>query len=564
VLGIVSAANPSVSARLFPAGLWLPQDSFDRSAGYLNGRRIAGGQFFSAVATHLHPSEQLHVFCPEEAGRELLRNQCAHTADQLTLHSEPRHQELARIGCLHLADPSLVAHARRRLPLREADYSISGLIHTLCSRSAIDAISDCVASDLYPWDALVCSSASGRAVVHQIWQSRMEFLARRCSAEVISDAWMPKTPVIPLPGPACQPYQPHLSRHDRRLDARSQLGLDPEAFVVCTVGRLSFSSKAHPIALYRSLAALAASLDQRLVLVECGAYPSPDVRCTYERLAMSFQGFERVVVGGDAMASEIQKWQVYAAADVFVSLADSIQETFGLTLLEAMCAELPVVASDWDGYREIVVPGVTGELISTADVLPALDEDRMQVGYYSDQLDYDRWVGMASLGVVVDHDLTVAQLRALAACASTRSRLAAAGCARFHAVYAPPVVISQYRQLWQELAAVRAHALTSTVWSSGRAPSMARLFAGYPTGAFAPVAVELLDPARVDELLSVGLGVWFGRLVFGTAGQACLQQLCSAGQINLDDLTGMGYSRSQASRILTVLVKFGLARERLI
>jgi len=93
---------------------------------------------------------------------------------------------------------------------------------------------------------------------------------------------------------------------------------------------------------------------------------------------------------------------------------------------------------------------------------------------------------------------------------------------------------------------------------------MARLFAGYPTGAFAPVAVELLDPARVDELLSVGLGVWFGRLVFGTAGQACLQQLCSAGQINLDDLTGMGYSRSQASRILTVLVKFGLARERLI
>lgn len=557
-------ADSSLPSRVFPAALWLPQDAFDRSVGYLNGRRIAGGQFLSAVTAHLESSEQLHVICPEESGREMLCKQSGRIADRLIFHSELRHQHLAQIGCLHLADPSLVSFAKRRLPLREADYSISGVIHTLCSRSAIDAISDCVASDLYPWDALVCSSASGRAVVHQLWQARMEFLARRFSAERISDAWMPKTPVIPLPGPTCQPYCPHLSRQDRRLQARASLGVDPQAFVVCTVGRLSFSSKAHPIPLYRALAELATTLDQRLVLVECGAYPSPDVRHTYERLALSFQGFERVVVGGDALASEVEKWQVYAAADVFVSLADSIQETFGLTLLEAMYAELPVVVSDWDGYREIVVPGVTGELIATADVLPALDEDRMQVGFYSDQLDYDRWVGMASLGVVVDHHLTVSHLRALAMSPSQRSRMAAAGCARFHAVYAPSAVISQYRQLWQELAAVRAHALSSSVWSSGRAPSMARLFAAYPTRAFAPAAVELLDPARVDELLCVGLGVWFGRLVFGAAGPACLQQLRSTGQITLDDLTGMGYSRSQASRILTVLVKFGLARERSI
>jgi glycosyltransferase involved in cell wall biosynthesis len=41
------------------------------------------------------------------------------------------------------------------------------------------------------------------------------------------------------------------------------------------------------------------------------------------------------------------KLQLYWAADIFVSLVDSIQETFGLTLLEAMAAGLPVVGSDW-------------------------------------------------------------------------------------------------------------------------------------------------------------------------------------------------------------------------
>ena len=42
---------------------------------------------------------------------------------------------------------------------------------------------------------------------------------------------------------------------------------------------------------------------------------------------------------------------VRAASDMFISLADSYQETFGLTPIEAMASELPVVASNWNGYR---------------------------------------------------------------------------------------------------------------------------------------------------------------------------------------------------------------------
>lgn len=63
--------------------------------------------------------------------------------------------------------------------------------------------------------------------------------------------------------------------------------------------------------------------------------------------------------------SEEGKPTLYNSADIFVSLSDSLQESFGLTVLEAMACGLPVIASDWDGYRELVVNGETGYLIPT-------------------------------------------------------------------------------------------------------------------------------------------------------------------------------------------------------
>ncbi|CAO0821436.1 hypothetical protein DFAR_2330023 [Desulfarculales bacterium] len=51
------------------------------------------------------------------------------------------------------------------------------------------------------------------------------------------------------------------------------------------------------------------------------------------------------------------------AVDIFVSPSDNLQETFGLAIIEAMAAGLPVVASDFSGYRDLVAEGRTGFLI---------------------------------------------------------------------------------------------------------------------------------------------------------------------------------------------------------
>lgn len=63
--------------------------------------------------------------------------------------------------------------------------------------------------------------------------------------------------------------------------------------------------------------------------------------------------------------SEEKKAALYASFDVFISLSDHIQETFGLTLIEAMYYKKPIIASNWNGYKDIVRHDQTGYLIDT-------------------------------------------------------------------------------------------------------------------------------------------------------------------------------------------------------
>src|SRR6202012_1560045 len=62
---------------------------------------------------------------------------------------------------------------------------------------------------------------------------------------------------------------------------------------------------------------------------------------------------------------------LWAAGDIFASLSDNIQESFGLTPIEAMACGLPAVISDWNGYRGSVRDGLDGFLIPTMTPPPS-------------------------------------------------------------------------------------------------------------------------------------------------------------------------------------------------
>jgi L-malate glycosyltransferase len=128
----------------------------------------------------------------------------------------------------------------------------------------------------------------------------------------------------------------------------------PRPTVVCTANFRA--QKGHPV-LIEAFAAVAERMPgARLVLLGDGP-ERPAARELVERLGLG----GRVELPGP----QADVWPWLAKAQVF-ALA-SLYEPLGIAVLEAMAAGLPVVASGVDGIRELVRPGVTGELVPPGD-----------------------------------------------------------------------------------------------------------------------------------------------------------------------------------------------------
>jgi hypothetical protein len=179
------------------------------------------------------------------------------------------------------------------------------------------------------------------------------------------------------------------------------------------------------------------------------------------------------------------------AADVFCSLSDNIQETFGLTPVEAMAAGLPVVASDWDGYRDTLVQGETALLVPTT--LPATGAGVSIARRYEDGLDnHDHYCAQASLATAVDVPAAALALTALLGQPERRLAMGEAGRRRARALYDWGVVIGRYQELWAELAAIR---------GAGAAPSPA---GSTPPVSPSPAGGGAVNPLRDNPFLLFG------------------------------------------------------------
>jgi glycosyltransferase-like protein len=123
--------------------------------------------------------------------------------------------------------------------------------------------------------------------------------------------------------------------------------------------------------LVRAIAALKQA-GRRPVHAVVGGHSFQDYRAYRDRVLASLPGLglrldDDVVLLGTVPDAELPAW--YAAADVFAF--PSTKEGWGLAVLEAMSAGLPVVASDLPVFREFLSPGRDALLVPVNDA-PAL------------------------------------------------------------------------------------------------------------------------------------------------------------------------------------------------
>lgn len=417
------------------------------------GRQSAGAGFLDAYVRHSGHRELVAV-CPSAPMGVDLAARARRVDPGVTTRALAMHEldALADVGCLHVPSPVLGDWAWLRRRGDERAYSLTGVTHTVSTERVMRAIRDYLTAPLQPWDALVCTSSSAKQAVVRTIESWRSYLGSRGFG--VPELSL-QLPVIPL-GVDLERFAPDEAKRAAGRALRQRLGIEDDAVVVLYFGRIAVQNKAHPTPMFQALElAQRASVDRMLHFVLCGQVAEPVLQRELDAARAAFCPSVPVHLldGTDAEASRA----AWYAADLFLSLSDNVQESFGLTTIEAQAAGLPVVAGDWNGYRETVAAGETGFLARTWTPGPGAglifaDEHAVRT------IDQASVMALAAQSTAIDLDEVAHAIARLATDEALRRRMSDAARRRAHALFDWRTVLHAYQDLWGDLAARRAAA----------------------------------------------------------------------------------------------------------
>jgi D-inositol-3-phosphate glycosyltransferase len=320
--------------------------------------------------------------------------------------------------------------------MRRLNVPVSGMVHSVNYVAMLEQLCLAMVSGLRAYDAMFCASAAARVAVEQLAglvQKRMP------GTSETRNLWPVRMPTIPY-GVDTERWTHIVGASGRRADTRRECGADERSVVLLYCGRFSSVSKGDLRPLLLAFARLSRKhAHVRLVLTgddsQCGLAPSLNV------LAARLGCGDRVCIVPNPDVT--QKEAMYTAADVFVSPSDSIQETLGLTMLDAMAAGLPIVASDWDGYKDLVVHGVNGFRVRT--ILPQLHPDT-PIG--DGRMGEDDILARTT---VVDTDQLCNYLETLSVNSDLRGAMGAASAWRAKTCYDYAIIVGKYEEEWNAM-----------------------------------------------------------------------------------------------------------------
>ncbi len=331
-------------------------------SGPIMGRKQANLGFINALFRK-DPFDLYHFYV-DQPQRLIDRWQDEPDAQPLlqrgALHAFPRTNLEKRLSLVpytvcHLSDPmtEFAAMCRVRNAIAPKIFPVTAVNHTISYKEYAESTLGHIWRGCTPRDAIGCTSTASRTIM-QAWYSHA-----RQARSIPQDWHEPQLHIIPLGVP-----DPHLGDDALlRKEFRASKNIAPETVLILIYGRISVTDKMDVRPFFSALRRIRQSHPElSFHFIIAGATDDDaTMKEQFTELAQSW-GISFELMGHP---SRLEKKQLFAAADIFASPVDNIQETFGLTLVEAAQAGLPVVASDWDGYKDIIVHGETGLLVPT-------------------------------------------------------------------------------------------------------------------------------------------------------------------------------------------------------
>lgn len=319
---------------------------------------------------------------------------------------------------VHCLDASIAKAARLSRAASAGRWCVTGMTHDVFDADVAQDLTLAAAEGLPPV-AIACASDASRGALSGLVQ-------------LVANSSRVALPIIPHGVDVAPP------RPEQRNLARKRFGWSDATVVVLYLGRLSLHAKADILGLLDACSQPAPIKNMELVVAGAG---SDDLASMVARAKLAHDSGLPVRVLVDI--SEAEKSDLLAAGDIFVSPSNSLQESFGLALVEAMAAGLPVVATDWSAYRELIEPGLSGLLVPTLASRSGLDVAWRLRGLEGGLTVHAR----ASAGVEIDFAAMRASLQRLVGDPHMRQQLGAEA-ARAARNLSLERMVRGYRRLW--------------------------------------------------------------------------------------------------------------------
>ncbi len=316
-------------------------------------------------------------------------------------------------------------------------YPITLLIHGLgVNRLLFDPFLRVLLEGTYPCDSMICTSRACREAMRRIFEHLQESFGKEFETHL---RYHGRLDLIPL-GVDTDKLRPQ-----EKGKLRRQLKLPEDAFIMLFLGRISsFKADLYPfVQVFEAL--LQRNPGRKLLWVIAGTDDKDYTKRLREYCrALGIEEHVKVMLN----LSDGTKENLMPAADVFISPTDSLQESFGLTPVEAMACGIPQVLPDWSGYRDTVAHGETGFLVPT--YWTNCHRDLTSGG----GLLWAHDLLSTSQSIAIDLGKYVEYIQALIDNEVLRQEMAQRSRQRALTLYSLPSIVRQYEELWAELAEI--------------------------------------------------------------------------------------------------------------